>query len=81
MAPEHKPEWFREHEESEKAVFITRDEMRKIMSETITDYFEKKGTISKNLLIATATVITSITLIVGGLKIILGWFGINILSK
>ena len=51
------------------------------MTEAMDDYFAKKGKMTKHILITTATIIGSLTVILGGAKIILGWFGFNYMSK
>ena len=52
-----------------------------IFHKTLTEYFEKKGTSLKTILIGTAVIVGAITVILGGLKSILGWIGFNYLGK
>ena len=44
-------------------------------------YIAKKGKTAKSLLMTTATVVASVTVILGGLKIVLGWFGFTYIGK
>ena len=62
---------------------IQTDEERiaAIFHKTLTQYFEKKGTSLKTILLGTAVIVGAITVILGGLKSILGWIGFNYLGK
>ena len=57
------------------------DRIAAIFHKTLTEYFEKKGTSLKTILIGTAMIIGAITVILGGLKAILGWLGFSYLGK
>lgn len=70
-----KPEWFVEHEKTERITFATKEDIKILMHEAMTEYFEEKGTVTKKILIATATIIGSLVVIGGGLKALLGWIG------
>lgn len=52
-----------------------REELKGLMVEAINEYFEAKGRLSKHWLITIASVIGAVTVILGGLKILLGWLG------
>ena len=57
-----------------------KEDIREIVEQTITSIFAGKGTLAKNWIITTAVIITSITAIMFGIKVILGWFGIQIMK-
>ena len=78
---EHKPDWFTAHENYERDTFATKEDIKTLMHEAMTEYFEEKGTLTKKYLIATATIVGSIVVIGGGLKALLGWIGFTYMSK
>lgn len=82
--PEPKPQWFIEYEEGEDerlSKFATKVEIKKLVSEALEDSYKGYGKKGKALLISVAVIITSLTAILGGLKIMLGWIGFNYISK
>lgn len=67
----------------EKVVATIPNEERiaQIVDETLVTFFTVKGTTVKSFLITTAVVIGAITVILGGLKAILGWLGFSYIIK
>lgn len=79
-----KPQWFKDHEKYEEErmkLLVTKSELKPLVHEALTEYFEDKGSMTKKVLIGTAVVIGSITVIFGGIKAILGWLGFSYISK
>lgn len=58
-----------------------REELKEMMTDAIDCYFTRKGKTTKHLLITAATVIGSITVILVGIKTILGWLGFTYIAK
>jgi hypothetical protein len=52
-----------------------REEIKNLMAEALTDYFEDKGRSAKTMLITLATVIGSLAVILGGIKAALALVG------
>lgn len=57
-----------------------REEIMQLQFEAIERYFESKGKTWKAYLVTAATVVGSLTVILGGLKALLGFLGITIIS-
>jgi hypothetical protein len=55
--------------------------IKELVNEALIEFFSAKGSLTKNFLIATATIIGSIVIIGGGLKWILGFIGFTYISK
>ena len=58
-----------------------KDEIEEIVINALRVYFERKGTTVKTILIGTAVIVGAITVILGGLKAILGWLGFSYIIK
>lgn len=58
-----------------------REEIKKIMHEALVEFFSSKGKATKQILIATAIVIGSLTVILGGVKTFLAWIGFTYMMK
>ena len=58
-----------------------RGEIKSLVSEAMVEYFESKGKMGKQWVIGAAVVIGSITVILGGVKTLLGWLGFHLISK
>lgn len=58
-----------------------RAEIKSIVHEALVEFFTAKGTLSKNILVTTATVIGAIVVIGGGFKWMLGLFGISLITR
>lgn len=54
-----------------------RDEIKDLMHEALTEYFAQKGSVAKQIIIGTAILVGSITVVLGGVKTILSWIGIG----
>lgn len=52
-----------------------RQELKKLVAEAMTEYFEGTGKMTKNFLITAATIIGALVVIFGGVKALLGWLG------
>lgn len=55
--------------------------IKEIMHQALTEYFTSKGRLGKQIIIGSAVLIGSITVILGGFKIILAWFGFSQIIK
>lgn len=55
--------------------------LKTVVNESMNEYFASKGTVAKQLLIGTAAIVVAVTVILGGIKTILGWLGFVWLSK
>lgn len=58
-----------------------QNEIKRLVHEALTEFFASKGTLTKNVLVTTATIVGSLIIIGGGLKWLLGLFGITLISK
>jgi hypothetical protein len=58
-----------------------RSEVKSLMVEAMDEYFKNKGTTARHFMVNTAIFIGSLTAIVGGIKIILSWFGISVITR
>jgi len=67
-------------EEIHKALegVATKEDIGRIVSAAITDYFEQKGRISFKFIVATSILVGALTVIFGGFKIALGWIGFSL---
>ena len=52
-----------------------KEEIGLIVASSIDCYFQSKGKLGKQIIVGTAIVIGSLTVIFGGFKVILGWLG------
>ena len=59
----------------------TKEEIEIMFTSSLSAYFEKKGTSLKAILIGTAVVVGSITVILGGFKSILAYLGFSYVVK
>ena len=59
----------------------TKEEIEEIVTQSMASYFEKKGTTLKAILIGTAVVVGSLTVILGGIKAILAYLGFTYIGK
>lgn len=56
-------------------------EIKEIVSEALVEFFTAKGTLGKNVLVTTATIIAAVVVIGGGFKWLLGLFGFSLISR
>jgi hypothetical protein len=86
MDKEHEaPAWMKKHEadddrrftELADAIAKLPDDARttELLNKALTAYFERKGTLAKNIVVTAAIVVGSLTVIFGGAKAILMWIG------
>ena len=52
-----------------------KEEISLIVANAMDCYFKSKGRLGKQIIIGTAVIIGSLTVIFGGFKVILGWLG------
>jgi len=64
-----------------EASIPTEEKIGQLFHQSLSSFFEQKGASTKNVLIILATVIGSVTVILGGLKSILAWIGFTYLGK
>lgn len=58
-----------------------REEVKKLVHEALVEFFSSKGKLTKQILVGSAVVIGSVTVIFGGFKAILGWIGFHYIVK
>lgn len=56
-------------------------EIKNIMHDALNEYFTDKGKWGKNLIIGTAVIVGSLTVILGGVKAIAAWVGLGFITK
>lgn len=69
---------YREHAEEDARHFAerpTKEEMKIIVNDALTEFFVATGKSYKGYLLGAAVIIGSLTVIFGGLKALLGWLG------
>lgn len=57
------------------------ERIKELMHNTLEEFFSNKGKTLKTFLITAATIVGSLTVIFGGIKVFLGWLGFNYLGK
>lgn len=58
-----------------------RAEIKSLMHEAMDEYFADKGKTGKHWLITMATIVASVTVILGGIKMMLTWLGFHYVVK
>ena len=83
------PDWFAKHEADDDrrfqeqhdmiAALPKKEEIAPLVHDALVQFFSTKGGLAKKVIIGTAVVIGSLTVIFGGLKTILVWIGFTYL--
>jgi len=90
-----KPDWFLQHENSDVKHFSaiegslkeikdkqrTDAELKELFKETLFEFFERTGKITKTVVYGAATIVVGLGIITGGFKWILALFGFSILKQ
>ena len=58
----------------------TRNDMREIFAEELKTFFKVSGINVKTFIIGAAVIVGALTVIFGGVKAILGWFGFTLMK-
>jgi hypothetical protein len=59
--------------------FPSKDDISNIVAGAMTDYFENKGKLAFRLTVGGSVLIASLTVILGGMKAVLGWIGFHLI--
>ena len=57
-----------------------RDEIKKIIYEALSEYFKEYSRAGKTWIYTLAGIVASLTVILGGLKVMLAWLGFSYIS-
>lgn len=55
-------------------------EIKNLVHEALVEFFSSKGKLTKQVLVGTALVVGSLTVILGGFKVVLGWLGYTMIK-
>lgn len=72
-----------EDEDLSKSVFTLREQhaIKELVHEALVEFFKTYGLAGKSFIVGAAIIIGSLTVILGGAKVILGWIGFSYMSR